>query len=191
MNLTATPTIASDQTYTFNVGSNAAPSVNFTGATTTGLYYSSGVGVAVGGTNVGIFSSGGLTMPGLLTLNGINGDNQKFTKAANTDAQTIRWEKNDGTDLGFVSVGGSGSSYDMQIGTNATGQTLRFYAGATALIAILSETLFTMAVPIIVLTSTPASAAATGTAGTVTWDSSYIYVCTATNTWKRIAISTW
>ena len=39
--------------------------------------------------------------------------------------------------------------------------------------------------------STPASASATGTAGQVTWDSSYIYVCTATNTWKRVAIATW
>jgi len=39
--------------------------------------------------------------------------------------------------------------------------------------------------------TTPASATATGTAGTVVWDSSYIYVCVATNTWKRAAISTW
>jgi len=38
---------------------------------------------------------------------------------------------------------------------------------------------------------TPASATATGTAGTICWDTSYIYVCTATNTWKRVAISTW
>jgi hypothetical protein len=38
---------------------------------------------------------------------------------------------------------------------------------------------------------TPASAGATGTAGTIAWDTSYIYVCTATNTWKRVAISTW
>ena len=38
---------------------------------------------------------------------------------------------------------------------------------------------------------TPASASATGIAGTVCWDSSYIYVCTATNTWKRVAIATW
>jgi hypothetical protein len=40
-------------------------------------------------------------------------------------------------------------------------------------------------------TATPASASATGTAGQITWDASYIYVCTATNTWKRVAISTW
>jgi hypothetical protein len=39
--------------------------------------------------------------------------------------------------------------------------------------------------------STPASASATGVAGTILWDASYIYVCTATNTWKRAAIATW
>lgn len=39
--------------------------------------------------------------------------------------------------------------------------------------------------------STPASASATGIAGTILWDASYIYVCTATNTWKRVAIATW
>jgi len=38
---------------------------------------------------------------------------------------------------------------------------------------------------------TPASATDTGTAGEVCWDANYIYVCTATNTWKRSAISTW
>lgn len=38
---------------------------------------------------------------------------------------------------------------------------------------------------------TPASAAAAGTAGDICWDSSYIYVCVAANTWKRTAIATW
>ena len=38
---------------------------------------------------------------------------------------------------------------------------------------------------------TPASASATGTAGEICWDANYIYVCTATNTWKRTAIATW
>lgn len=37
----------------------------------------------------------------------------------------------------------------------------------------------------------PASAGATGTAGQVRFDTNYIYVCTATNTWKRAALSTW
>ena len=40
-------------------------------------------------------------------------------------------------------------------------------------------------------THTPSSAADTGTAGTVTWDSGFVYVCVATDTWKRVAIATW
>ncbi len=37
----------------------------------------------------------------------------------------------------------------------------------------------------------PASASATGTAGDIRYDADYIYVCTATNTWKRAALATW
>lgn len=45
---------------------------------------------------------------------------------------------------------------------------------------------FAMAAP-----SVPASASASGVAGTISWDTNYIYVCVATNTWKRVAIATW
>lgn len=38
---------------------------------------------------------------------------------------------------------------------------------------------------------TPASATAAGNTGDICWDASYIYVCTATNTWKRVGIATW
>ena len=37
----------------------------------------------------------------------------------------------------------------------------------------------------------PANSTSAGVAGTVTWDSTYIYVCVATNTWKRVQIATW
>lgn len=37
----------------------------------------------------------------------------------------------------------------------------------------------------------PLSASATGSVGQVAWDADYFYVCTATNTWKRAALSTW
>jgi len=39
--------------------------------------------------------------------------------------------------------------------------------------------------------SAPASAGATGTAGTIAYDADYIYLCIATDTWKRTSISTW
>jgi hypothetical protein len=38
---------------------------------------------------------------------------------------------------------------------------------------------------------TPASASAAGEQGQIAIDSNYIYVCTATNTWKRAALTTW
>jgi hypothetical protein len=38
---------------------------------------------------------------------------------------------------------------------------------------------------------TPTSSSGVGDAGDICWDSSYIYVCVATNTWKRAFISTW
>lgn len=44
---------------------------------------------------------------------------------------------------------------------------------------------------IIIDTKTPSSASDTGTAGTICWDADYIYICTATDTWKRVAIATW
>lgn len=49
----------------------------------------------------------------------------------------------------------------------------------------------TLTGPFIANSSAPASASATGTAGTITYDASYIYVCIATDTWKRVTISTW
>ena len=39
--------------------------------------------------------------------------------------------------------------------------------------------------------SAPATATSTGTAGDVAYDADYIYVCIATDTWKRSALSTW
>jgi hypothetical protein len=43
----------------------------------------------------------------------------------------------------------------------------------------------------ITTSKTPASAGDTGATGDVAWDSDYLYVCVATNTWKRTPITTW
>ena len=41
------------------------------------------------------------------------------------------------------------------------------------------------------LASAPANSSSNGTAGEMRVDTSYVYVCTANNTWKRAALSTW
>lgn len=38
---------------------------------------------------------------------------------------------------------------------------------------------------------TPASATAAGNAGDICWDSNFIYVCVASNTWKRVSLASW
>ncbi|MDD2702835.1 MAG: hypothetical protein PHC33_02345 [Candidatus Omnitrophica bacterium] len=38
---------------------------------------------------------------------------------------------------------------------------------------------------------TPASATAAGNTGDICWDANYVYICVATNTWKRAALSAW
>ena len=42
-----------------------------------------------------------------------------------------------------------------------------------------------------IASATPAAANDVCTAGTITWDSSFVYVCIAANTWKRAAIASW
>ena len=44
---------------------------------------------------------------------------------------------------------------------------------------------------VVIDSNPPATASSVGTAGTIAWDASYIYICVATNTWKRVAIATW
>jgi hypothetical protein len=44
---------------------------------------------------------------------------------------------------------------------------------------------------LLIATDAPASASATGSPGMITWDTDYIYICVAADTWKRVAISTW
>jgi len=49
----------------------------------------------------------------------------------------------------------------------------------------------TLTSPKITSGNAPANASSTGVAGQIEWDASFIYICTATNTWKRVGIATW
>ena len=64
-------------------------------------------------------------------------------------------------------------------------------AGTLTSMAAITAANVTLGSRPILPTHTPASATAAGTAGEIAWDAAYIYVCTATNAWKRVAISTW
>ena len=44
---------------------------------------------------------------------------------------------------------------------------------------------------LVISPGTPASSSAPGVQGTIVWDSNYVYICTAPNSWKRSALSSW
>jgi hypothetical protein len=76
-------------------------------------------------------------------------------------------------------------------GTTPTSQLIISNSGANAWLGVKVSGTFTASTLIESTTHTPSSAADTGTTGQIAWDGSFVYVCTATNTWKRVAIATW
>lgn len=94
-----------------------------------------------------------------------------------------------------VTVTGAGSNYSEFLPPIATVTGGVFYRAATFRInmtATQGELLLNSGNRVVIPTSvTPASAAASGTQGTIAWDANYIYVCTGTNTWKRAGLSSW
>lgn len=158
----------------------------------------------------------GLTGSAPLALSGsgaklqVTGLSEFIGQAQITDADLpyLRWYRN-GTIKGYFAIGNgssiaaSAAAGDLVIRAE---QTLRLRAGGDAGGASLdssgnfSATTFTGALTGNATTSTrfstaasatPASATASCTTGAVQFDASYIYVCHATNTWKRAPVATW
>jgi len=97
-----------------------------------------------------------------------------WTSATDNELGYARWASNEfriGTEKG--SGGGTARGWALQ-----TDATTRLSISATGSLIFASP-------------AAPANASATGTAGEIRTDADYIYVCTATDTWKRSALSTW
>jgi hypothetical protein len=90
--------------------------------------------------------------------------------------------------LGISSVGGV-QSFEYQV---PTGWRHKFYVAGVETLNIESTTSMKLASnPVGIKVAVPASAAATGVVGQWAADSSWMYVCTAANTWVRGALATW
>lgn len=92
------------------------------------------------------------------------------------------------SNAGTFILGATGDVAISRISANVLGIATSFAGGAGG---SLNLTNLTASGNVIIAQQTPASASATGTANTITFDASFIYICTATNTWKRVAIATW
>jgi len=93
----------------------------------------------------------------------------QFSPGTASATAWVGWYLPNGTRLGYM-------------GDSATNVPLNLENGAKFVIS---------GGPLVTPTATPASAAATGVAGQWAWDATYIYMCVATNTWKRALIETW
>ena len=105
-------------------------------------------------------------------------------------ADTLTLSKATGTGLSVTadaSVGGNLTATSLQAGgvTMITGSSTSFGSGITSLFGMNSFSDFKL------IGNEPSSATDTGSAGQIAVDADYIYVCTATDTWKRVAITTW
>ena len=178
----------------FAVGAVGAPSIYMTGYTTTGWYNigANNWGFAVSGAKVLDIASTSLTVTGTSNATATVEDIQVITNATGTNASLTNYVNTGGTVRVGVdrSTGGfSGSAYAYFVSV-ASGRNIQNVVNGTAVTSV-SSTGLAVTGDISVSTKTPASAAAAGVAGTITWDANYLYVCTATNTWKRVAIATW
>ena len=166
-----------------------------------------GIGLFGGATNSSSYSTNNTT--GSISLGGSSG-----TGAINLGRSSSTQTMNIGGSGNIINVGATTGTGTLTFGRSTGAQTVNIATGVTAAsttkavnigtagnatsttnIAIGSSTgtsTTTLNGNIIMSkTATPASATATGTAGTIVWDANYIYVCIATNTWKRTAITTW
>ena len=85
---------------------------------------------------------------------------------------------------GQVTLAGSG----VVNGTTS----LRLAVGSTNIVSVAATgTTTTGQINIAALNTAPASATATGILGEIRFTADYIYVCVATDTWKRVLIATW
>ena len=133
--------------------------------------------------NVGI----GTTAPSAkLTVNTGNIHyNTTYTDASNYERLAITGTAGSNVQIKAETAGTGADNLSILLTPAGTGNVGIGTTAPSALLDINSDTFR-------VRTSrTPSSATATGNAGDVCWDANYIYVCTATNTWKRSAISTW
>lgn len=125
-----------------------------------------------------------MNVPNLFGPNGSRVDLTSIASNVNIADEAFKYQIEGLTVLDYSSVSGfvrlnSGAAGTTRIGgTVFLGTNNAMYVTATGQIVLASL-------------AAPASASATGTAGEVRWDANYIYICTATNTWKRVAIATW
>lgn len=141
--------------------------------------------------NSGAVSGFRMTNPGYYTALPSSPVSTRVTSGAGVDLTFVP-----AVNLLAVNVTAGGSGYGEFLPPVVSAScTLGAYAEATFKVSMTATqgllSLNTGGHVAIPTTHTPASASAPGTTGTISWDADYIYVATATNTWRRAQLLTW
>lgn len=197
---TATGSLGS---FVFSVSPTFTGTANFAAITTTGTVT---VNVSVADTGISLTSS---TNP---RFNIVRGGVERLRFDALGSVGTIggsgnglNIQANAGSSAGVSFASGGVATFThnviaptFQIGSssgplvkNSSGVAEVRNAADSAYAQLNSGTFTTSGSLIVTNPQTPASASAAGTVGTIAWDSTYFYVCIATNTWRRVAHATW
>lgn len=167
-------------------GTVSVPAISFASDQDTGLY-------RVTANTIGVTANGILRAkvdPDGITSLGLNNQIQTTDYVTSTTGSNFQMALSNST-------GNTSGKLEVYNTGGTTGGVLNINTGGNGAINLGSgNTLFSgkstfSATVIHSLSATPASTTATGTVGTISWDASYIYICTALDTWKRVAIATW
>lgn len=156
----------------FNYGSAAAPALTFPFETTTGIYRSAANTIGFSASGVLRLSISATALTPTVPIRGQNG-------TVGAPAYSFSGD----TNTGIYSIGAD----TLGLGTNGT---LRLTVGTTTIATTLPLDMTADSMRLRTA-KTPASAVAAGNAGDICWDSGFVYVCVAANTWKRAALATW
>jgi len=168
-------TLNSDGSFAYSYGASAADGQPVT--------WADRLTISVGGL-VSIAPAASLASGDYLAMNagrfhfiGVTGFN--MANNASYDGSNYKYVSTTTTQRLSLTAAGAMEYYNAASGTagNNITYTLRFSIGPAG--------------EVLTTPKTPASASATGTAGQIAVDANYVYVCTATDTWKRVAVTTW
>jgi hypothetical protein len=153
-----------------DAGSVSLPSYSFDGDTNTGMYSGTADTIefaTAGSEKFSIGQDGGITE---IMITGDSGNQSQITTDSGTDLFLTTQR---GTDSGKITIN-AGASGDIEIlpSIYGTGKSVIHF-------------------PQFGTSDPPLTSGATGTAGQLAYDSGYLYICTATDTWERAAVATW
>ena len=181
-------TINAVSNFTFNKSTNnlsvtgniiASGTANVTGTANVGNLATSGTILATGNITGGnILSQTGTVIANNITV-GVNGGNLRID---NTGGFVLECFANASNYVGFLGPNDITSANIVWTLPNTTGNVSEF---------LTTDGTGNMRWRTTVSNTAPATSSSTGQPGTIAYDSDYIYICVAANTWKRVAVVTW